>query len=63
MKTVLVTPGDLHGKVTAPGSKSYTQRALLISAFSSTPLILRNVAFCEDDMVSAEIARKCGIKV
>ena len=63
MSSVLVSPGDLHGGVTAPGSKSFTQRAVLISAFSSTPLTLRNVALCDDDIVSADIAKKCGLSV
>jgi len=63
LTSVLVSPGDLHGEVSAPGSKSFTQRAVLISAFSSTPLSLSNVAFCDDDMVSIEIARKCGLAV
>lgn len=63
MTTVLVSPGDLHGEVSVPGSKSFTQRAVLISAFSNTPLSLSNVAFCDDDMVSIEIARKCGLVV
>ncbi|MCL4452248.1 MAG: hypothetical protein M1327_06460 [Candidatus Thermoplasmatota archaeon] len=63
MSSVLITPGDLHGRVTAPGSKSFTQRAVLLSAFSSTPLKLRNVAFCDDDLISADIAMKCGLSV
>ncbi|MGC8514519.1 MAG: hypothetical protein ACP5OC_00090 [Thermoplasmata archaeon] len=60
---MLVSHCDLHGEVTAPGSKSFTQRAVLISAFSSTPLALGNVAFCDDDLISIEIAKKCGLNV
>ena len=60
---MVVSPGDLHGEVTAPGSKSFTQRAVLISAFSSTPLVLGNVAFCDDDLISIAIAKKCGLNV
>ena len=60
---VRVSPGEISGIANVPGSKSYTQRAILLSAFSETQLELRNVAFCSDDLISINIARMCGLDV
>ena len=63
MVRVRVSPGEIFGTVNVPGSKSFTQRAILLSAFSETPLELGNVAFCSDDLIAINIARKCGLDV
>lgn len=63
MVRVRVIPGEISGVATAPGSKSFSQRAILLSAFSETKLNLRNVAFCTDDLIAIGIARKCGLDV
>lgn len=63
MVRVRVLPGEISGIVNVPGSKSFTQRAVLLSAFSETPLELGNVAFCTDDLIAINIARKCGLDV
>lgn len=60
---VRVSPGEISGIANVPGSKSYSQRAILLSAFSETQLELRNVAFCSDDLIAISIARTCGSDV
>lgn len=49
--------------VKIPGSKSLTQRYVLISAFTNCSLRLSNVAFCEDDLRAISIAEACGKNV
>ncbi len=63
MVSARIEPSDLHGEIIAPGSKSVTQRAILISVFSGSPLLLQNPAFCDDDIVAIGIAEACGMKV
>lgn len=54
---------SIKGKVTVPGSKSYTQRYILLSAFSNLPVIINNPSFSEDEDVAVEIARSSGSTV
>ncbi len=60
MSSVRISPGTITGAVRAPGSKSYTQRYVLASAFTDASLHLSDVAFCEDDLTAISIAESCG---
>ena len=58
MRSVSATTVD--GVLTAPPSKSYTQRALAAAALSSDPSILRNPSTAADSRAAAAIAAGLG---
>lgn len=49
--------------ITPPGSKSITNRALLLAALASGESILNNVLFCHDTVVMIEALKKMGVKI
>src|SRR4051794_5070297 len=49
--------------IPVPGSKSYTNRALLIAAMAHGPSILRAALFSEDTEHMADSLRRLGIRV
>lgn len=55
--------GPLHGEVEIPGSKSYTNRALLIAALASGTSALRHPLHSDDTRYMAEALRELGIGV
>ena len=52
-----------HGEVTLPGSKSLTNRALLLAALCDQPVTLTGALFSEDTHLMAEALRKLGFTV
>lgn len=52
-----------RGEVTLPGSKSLTNRALLLAALSDAPVTLTGALFSEDTHLMAEALRKLGFTV
>jgi 3-phosphoshikimate 1-carboxyvinyltransferase len=52
-----------RGEVTLPGSKSLTNRALLIAALCDTPVTLTNALFSEDTQLMGEALRQLGFVV
>ncbi len=54
---------SLDGTIIAPSSKSFTQRYVLYSAFSNKKITLNNISFCNDEIVSIDIAKKCNATV
>ncbi len=50
----------MHLKTAAPASKSYLQRAIAISAMAKGTSVLKNVTWCNDSVVAAEMARNLG---
>jgi 3-phosphoshikimate 1-carboxyvinyltransferase len=53
----------VHGEVTLPGSKSLTNRALLLAALCDNPVTLTGALFSEDTQLMAEALRKIGFTV
>jgi len=53
----------IRGTVRPPGSKSYTNRALLVAALADGPTILKNALFSDDSKVMTAALRKLGIAV
>jgi 3-phosphoshikimate 1-carboxyvinyltransferase len=53
----------VHGGVTVPGSKSLTNRAMLISALCDGPVTLTGALFSEDTEIMAEALRRLGFNV
>jgi len=52
-----------RGEVTLPGSKSITNRALLLAALCDQPVTLTGALFSEDTQLMAEALRKLGFTV
>ena len=52
-----------RGEVTLPGSKSLTNRALLLAALCDQPVTLTGALFSEDTHLMAEALRKLGFTV
>lgn len=55
--------GEISGEITVPGSKSFTQRYILLSAFSGIPVDVENTSGSEDEQIALEIAERTGAKV
>ena len=53
----------ISGIVKIPGSKSITNRALIIASLSDGKTFLENVLFSEDTKVMINCLRKLGIKI
>jgi 3-phosphoshikimate 1-carboxyvinyltransferase len=51
------------GRVTVPGSKSITNRALLLAALGRGPVAVTGALFSEDTEIMAEALRRLGFKV
>ena len=56
-------PSDIRGQIRIPGSKHYTQRLLLLSAFSDIPVRMVNISHSQDEGIAAGIAAQCGSDV
>jgi 3-phosphoshikimate 1-carboxyvinyltransferase len=52
-----------HGEVVLPGSKSLTNRALLLAALCDQPVTLTGALFSDDTQLMAEALRKLGLTV
>jgi len=53
----------IAGTVRPPGSKSYTNRALIAAALAHGHSVLNNVAFCDDSIVMLQAFRSLGLTV
>jgi 3-phosphoshikimate 1-carboxyvinyltransferase len=53
----------VRGGVALPGSKSITNRALLLAAFCQGPVAVENALFSEDTALMAEALRRLGFNV
>ena len=53
----------VHGDVVLPGSKSLTNRALLLAALADKPVSLTGALFSEDTHLMAEALRKLGFTI
>jgi 3-phosphoshikimate 1-carboxyvinyltransferase len=63
MEINIATIGQLQAEVSVPGSKSYTQRALVTAALASGPSRLRNVLFSEDTDQFIQALTALGVSV
>jgi 3-phosphoshikimate 1-carboxyvinyltransferase len=55
--------GAIHGAVTIPGSKSYTNRALLLAAFTKGPVRVESPLMSDDIEAMIDCLRALGIQV
>ncbi len=51
------------GEISIPGSKSYSQRLILLSALFSIPVSLENISYSEDELRAVSVASQCGMTV
>lgn len=63
MKRIEPTNRPINATVTLPGSKSYTNRALIIAALADGTSTLRQALFSDDTLYMAEALRQLGIPV
>lgn len=61
--TIVPFPGALHGKVTPPGSKSITNRALLVAALAKGTSRLSGALKSDDTLYMAQALRAMGVAV
>jgi 3-phosphoshikimate 1-carboxyvinyltransferase len=53
----------VQGEVSVPGSKSLTNRALLLAALCDRPVVLQGALFSEDTHLMVEALRKLGFRI
>lgn len=60
-----ITPlkNPIHATVCIPGSKSYTNRALILAALTEGPVCLKNPLYSDDTKAMIECLRTLGLKV
>lgn len=63
VQTIHPAIGPIDATVTLPGSKSYTNRALIIAAMAHGPSVLRQALFSDDTDYMAGALRALGIAV
>lgn len=61
--TIIPPAGALHGKVTPPGSKSITNRALLVAALAKGTSRLSGALKSDDTLYMAQALRQMGVGV
>lgn len=61
--SILIKPSSVNGKIQAPASKSYMQRAIMASALTEGTSVLSNCSFCEDTLALLNIAQQLGAKI
>lgn len=55
--------GDVKGRISAPSSKSYSQRMILLSLVGRERVTLNGISFCDDENAAIDLARSCGASV
>ena len=63
MRRVLLPSRVVGGKISAPGSKSFAQRAVLAAMLSGGFCRLDGASECGDTLAAVELARRCGCMV
>ena len=53
----------VEGSVSLPGSKSITNRALILAALSDGPVTLHNALFSDDTLIMIKALRKLGFSI
>ena len=57
---ITVRPSSISGEVTAPASKSLTQRAIAAGLLASGTTVVRNPSFCNDSLAAIKMAEALG---
>lgn len=59
----LIYPSKLEGTISAPPSKSYTHRAIIIASLSCGKSTIRNPLLSDDTLCTIDACRKLGAKI
>ena len=60
---IIIVPSEIRGSVTAPPSKSMTQRAIAAALLSKGESTIVNPSFCDDSLAAINIASGLGAEV
>ncbi len=65
MNTIEILPlkNPITATISIPGSKSYTNRALLLAALTDNPVTIKNPLFSDDTKAMIECLKTLGIKI
>ena len=63
MKSVIIQPFYLNGKVKIPPSKSLSHRAVIAAGLSGGECAIDNISMSEDIIATCEIMEKLGVKI
>ncbi len=63
MKSVIIQPFSLNGKVKIPPSKSLSHRAVIAAGLSGGECAIDNISMSEDIIATCEIMEKLGVKI
>ncbi|MBW9150450.1 3-phosphoshikimate 1-carboxyvinyltransferase [Clostridium sp. CM028] len=63
MKSVIIQPFSLNGKVKIPPSKSLSHRAVIAAGLSGDECAINNISMSEDIIATCEIMEKLGVKI
>lgn len=60
---IRISSGKLSGSVRVPGSKSYSQRYILLAGMGHTPVSIHGLSFSEDEQVALGIVQNSGSRL
>ncbi|MBU3182243.1 3-phosphoshikimate 1-carboxyvinyltransferase [Clostridium psychrophilum] len=63
MKSVIIRPGPLNGKVKIPPSKSLSHRAVIAAGLSNGECCIDNISMSEDIIATCDIMEKLGVNI
>ena len=63
MKSVMIQPFSLNGKVKIPPSKSLSHRAVIAAGLSDGECVVYNISMSEDILATCDIMEKLGAKI
>ncbi|HEY8891815.1 MAG TPA: 3-phosphoshikimate 1-carboxyvinyltransferase [Clostridium sp.] len=63
MKSVVIYPFPLNGKVKIPPSKSLSHRAVIAAGLSKGECLIDNISMSDDIIATCEIMEKLGVKI
>src|SRR5665647_1311042 len=63
MKSVIIQPFPLNGKVKIPPSKSLSHRAVIAAGLSNGECAIDNISMSEDIIATCEIMKKLGVNI
>lgn len=63
MKSVMIQPFSLNGKVKFPPSKSLSHRAVIAAGLSDGECVVYNISMSEDILATCDIMEKLGAKI
>ena len=58
-----LAPAPIRATVTVPGSKSQTNRALVLAALASGPSVIRNGLAARDTLLMRDGLRELGVQI